>query len=167
MKVTFILLEADLEIKNHKNRIDILYQSLLSILDSPLSKKGYVKIYIQSKNNLIIELSENLRIPRTLERFKKIIIQLLRDRKIKYKDEILMRIVDKIDADGIKVCCSSQGKSFELSDQSYIIYIKMIPRGDDFVENVDLLWSFGDMELAAHVVCSRVCYKFEDFLSLL
>lgn len=167
MKVTFVLTQADLDISTPNNRIDILHQSLLSILDSPLCKEGFTSIYVISRNNIIIAVSEKLRLPRTCARFENIMKDLLKNRSIKSKDEVLMKIVKKIDLDGHrKVCCSAKGTPVAIEDGKYAIYINMIQRGDDYVGPVDLIWRVSHLELTSHVVCSRICAKFEDFLGL-
>ncbi|KAG0435551.1 Ribosomal RNA small subunit methyltransferase NEP1 [Dictyocoela muelleri] len=168
MKIKFILTQADLETKKQSTRIDILHQSLLSILDSPLCKKGFIEIYVISRKNIIIEVSKKIRLPRTCERFKKIINDLLLNKKLKNKNEVLMRIIEKIDFNGYKkICCSVKGDPVEINDGNYAIHVNMIQRGDDYVGNVDLMWRVGNIELTAHVVCSRICAKFEDFLGLI
>lgn len=43
---------------------------LLTILDSPLNKSGHLKVYIHTKNNILIDVNSKLRIPRTYKRFE-------------------------------------------------------------------------------------------------
>jgi rRNA small subunit pseudouridine methyltransferase Nep1 len=64
-------------------RPDILHQEILAILDSPLNKAGLVKIYIQTKKNILIDVNPSIRIPRTYKRFSGLMIQLLHKMKIK------------------------------------------------------------------------------------
>lgn len=52
-----------------ESRPDITHQLLLALLDSPLNKAGLLQIYIQTKKNVLIEVSPHLRIPRTFKRF--------------------------------------------------------------------------------------------------
>ncbi|KDO27013.1 hypothetical protein SPRG_07725 [Saprolegnia parasitica CBS 223.65] len=51
------------------SRPDILHQELMALLDSPLNKAGYLKVYIRSAKNVLIEVSSQMRIPRTYKRF--------------------------------------------------------------------------------------------------
>lgn len=64
-------------------RPDILHQELLTILDSPLNKIGLIKIYIQTKNHILIDVNPSIRIPRTYKRFSGLMVQLLHKMKIK------------------------------------------------------------------------------------
>lgn len=64
-------------------RPDILHQEILAILDSPLNKAGLVKIYIQTKKRILIDVNPSIRIPRTYKRFSGLMVQLLQKMKIK------------------------------------------------------------------------------------
>jgi len=64
-------------------RPDILHQELLALLDSPLNKAGYLKIYIQTKKRVLIDVNPSIRIPRTYKRFSGLMVQLLHKMKIK------------------------------------------------------------------------------------
>lgn len=50
-------------------RPDILHQSMLMLLDSPLNKAGLLKLFIRSERGVLIEVSPQIRIPRTFKRF--------------------------------------------------------------------------------------------------
>lgn len=64
-------------------RPDILHQELLALLDSPLNKAGKLKVYIQTKKNVLIDVHPSIRIPRTYKRFAGLMVQLLHKMKIK------------------------------------------------------------------------------------
>jgi rRNA small subunit pseudouridine methyltransferase Nep1 len=51
------------------SRPDILHQELMAVLDSPLNKAGYLKIYIHSTKGVLIDVSSQMRVPRTYKRF--------------------------------------------------------------------------------------------------
>ena len=42
---------------------------MLTILDSPLNKAGFVKLYIHTDDNVLIEVNPATKIPRTYKRF--------------------------------------------------------------------------------------------------
>ena len=73
--------------KLHKDpsefRPDILHQSLLSLLDSPLNKAGKLSIYITTTSNQVIYVNPATKIPRTYERFAPLMAQLLEKIKIR------------------------------------------------------------------------------------
>ncbi|KAL3897865.1 MAG: hypothetical protein SGCHY_003119 [Lobulomycetales sp.] len=58
-------------------RPDITHQCLLSLLDSPLNKAGFLQIYIHTCQNVLIEVNPHVRIPRTFKRFAGLMVQLL------------------------------------------------------------------------------------------
>jgi rRNA small subunit pseudouridine methyltransferase Nep1 len=64
-------------------RPDILHQELLAIIDSPLNKAGLLKLYIQTKKHVLIDVNPSIRIPRTYKRFAGLMVQLLHKMKIK------------------------------------------------------------------------------------
>ncbi|KAJ6921367.1 ribosomal RNA small subunit methyltransferase nep-1-like [Populus alba x Populus x berolinensis] len=68
--------------RNKKNpadyRPDIIYQALLSILDSPLNKAGRLRaVYVKTDKGVLFEVKPHVRIPRTYKRFAGIMLQLL------------------------------------------------------------------------------------------
>ena len=50
-------------------RPDIVHQVLLALLDSPLNKAGHLRVFMQTKKRVLIEVSPHTRIPRTYKRF--------------------------------------------------------------------------------------------------
>lgn len=63
-------------------RPDIVHQCLLSIFDSEFGSAGRVRVFIYTTRGKTIEVSPNLRPPRTYERFKGLMATLLRDGKV-------------------------------------------------------------------------------------
>jgi rRNA small subunit pseudouridine methyltransferase Nep1 len=76
-------------------RPDILHQELLALLDSPINKAGLLKVYIQTKKNVLIDVNPSIRIPRTYKRFAGLMVQLLHKMKIKAGTEstTLLKVV--------------------------------------------------------------------------
>jgi rRNA small subunit pseudouridine methyltransferase Nep1 len=68
-------------------RPDILHQELLALLDSPLNKSGMLKVYVQTKRRVLIDVHPSIRIPRTYKRFAGLMTQLLHKLKIKAGSE--------------------------------------------------------------------------------
>ena len=64
-------------------RPDIVHQSLLALLDSPLAKAGRLRILINTKKGVIIKVAPTIRLPRTYKRFSGLMAQLLTKMKIK------------------------------------------------------------------------------------
>uniref|UniRef100_A0A2P2M637 Ribosomal RNA small subunit methyltransferase nep-1 n=1 Tax=Rhizophora mucronata TaxID=61149 RepID=A0A2P2M637_RHIMU len=86
--------------KNNRNpadyRPDIVYQALLSILDSPLNKAGRLRaVYVKTDKGVLFEVKPHVRIPRTYKRFAGIMLQLLQKLSITAvgKREKLLRVI--------------------------------------------------------------------------
>ncbi|KAB5519323.1 hypothetical protein DKX38_023642 [Salix brachista] len=86
--------------RNNKNpadyRPDIVYQALLSILDSPLNKAGCLRaVYVKTDKGVLFEVKPYVRIPRTYKRFAGIMLQLLQKLSIAAvgKREKLLRVI--------------------------------------------------------------------------
>ena len=99
------------------SRPDILHQELMALLDSPLNKAGHLKIYIQTTRNVLVEVSPQMRIPRTFKRFSGLMVQLLHTMKIRSTDGnlTLLKVVKNpvtkhLPANCKKFGCSTTGK---------------------------------------------------------
>eukprot|EP00178_Gracilaria_changii_P025937 TRINITY_DN796_c0_g1_i1.p1 TRINITY_DN796_c0_g1~~TRINITY_DN796_c0_g1_i1.p1 ORF type:complete len:387 (-),score=52.46 TRINITY_DN796_c0_g1_i1:197-1357(-) len=64
-------------------RPDITHQCLLTLLDSPLNKEGRLKIYIRTAKNVLIDVHQETRIPRTMKRFSGLMAELLEKLKVR------------------------------------------------------------------------------------
>ncbi|KAG9411518.1 18S rRNA pseudouridine methyltransferase [Aphanomyces cochlioides] len=83
------------------SRPDILHQELMALLDSPLNKAGYLKVFIRSAKGVLIQVSSQMRIPRTYKRFAGLMVQLLHALKIRSSDgktTLLKVIQNPVDA---------------------------------------------------------------------
>uniref|UniRef100_A0A0G4FJ15 Ribosomal RNA small subunit methyltransferase NEP1 n=1 Tax=Chromera velia CCMP2878 TaxID=1169474 RepID=A0A0G4FJ15_9ALVE len=110
-------------------RPDITHQCLMTLLDSPLNKAGRLVIYIHTAKNVVIEVSPQLRVPRTYKRFAGLFVELLQRHKIRAKDgsEILMKVVSGpvskyLPVNGRKIGFSVNGKLVLLRE-----HVKSLP----------------------------------------
>jgi hypothetical protein len=102
-KGDFQLLNCDDHIglirKFHKDpseyRPDIIHQELMTVLDSPLNKAGKVKVLVHTEKNVLFEVSNKTRIPRTFKRFSGLMVQLLHRLKIRSADgrDMLLKVI--------------------------------------------------------------------------
>lgn len=102
-KGDFQLLNCDDHIglirKFHKDpseyRPDIIHQELMTVLDSPLNKAGKVKVIVHTEKNVLFEVSNKTRIPRTFKRFSGLMVQLLHRLKIRSADgrDMLLKVI--------------------------------------------------------------------------
>lgn len=99
----FELLNCDEHLGAHKkagrdpadSRPDITHQLLMALLDSPLNKAGRLRIYMQTKQNVLIEVHASTRIPRTFKRFAGLMVQLLHKLRVRAADssETLLKVI--------------------------------------------------------------------------
>lgn len=93
-----ILLDSNLHNKamfglkdyERRGRPDIVHVSLLYLLDSPLSKEGGLKVYVHTRNDVIIFINPETRIPRNHNRFCGLMEKLLREEKIEADGRTLL-----------------------------------------------------------------------------
>ncbi|RVW34509.1 Ribosomal RNA small subunit methyltransferase mra1 [Vitis vinifera] len=74
----------------------VLWEALLTILDSPLNKAGRLRaVYVRTEKGVLFEVKPHVRIPRTYKRFSGIMLQLLQKLSITAvgKREKLLRVI--------------------------------------------------------------------------
>jgi rRNA small subunit pseudouridine methyltransferase Nep1 len=83
---------AMLSLPNHlrRGRPDIIHQTLLIALDTPLNSEGLLQTFIHTCNDQIIHINSVTRLPRNYERFKGLIEQLLLYGKVPKKGSPLL-----------------------------------------------------------------------------
>ena len=84
------LMEAE-----RRGRPDIVFISLMSMLESPLCKAGLLTIHMHLRDGRIIEVSPEVRLPRNYDRFVGLVEQLLVSGSVPQEGPPLMRIVRK------------------------------------------------------------------------
>eukprot|EP00850_Spirogloea_muscicola_P004958 SM000022S07172 [mRNA] locus=s22:290974:292973:+ [translate_table: standard] len=95
-------------------RPDIVHQTLLSILDSPLNKAGFLKgLYVLTDRNVLIQVNPHIRIPRTFKRFCGLMVQLLQKLSIRATNgpDKLLRVVKQPVTKYLPVGCRRIGLS--------------------------------------------------------
>ncbi|MHA1506612.1 MAG: 16S rRNA methyltransferase [Candidatus Asgardarchaeia archaeon] len=76
-----------------RGRPDIVHRSLLLLMDSPLNQEGFLRVYVHTVRDKVIEFSKVVRIPRTYNRFKGLMAKLLKEGAVP-KDRPLIRVLD-------------------------------------------------------------------------
>ncbi|ELQ75698.1 Protein required for 18S rRNA maturation and 40S ribosome biogenesis [Trachipleistophora hominis] len=153
-------------------RPDITHHILLTIIDSPLYKSNRCKIYVKTVNNILIEINEGTRIPRTTTRFVGLMKDVLRKLKIKDEDKTLMRVVkSKIDfpPGAVKIGMSRKGE--RISKEHFIandvvLYVNAKQRGEDVFDDVDVLMKVSDYELSGAAAVGKAIFFIEDILNV-
>lgn len=77
---------------NRRGRPDIIYHLLAIVMESILNKKGGMRIWIHTRNNLILEISPETRLPKSYNRFVGLMEDLFEKGEIKYEEKTLLKI---------------------------------------------------------------------------
>lgn len=113
------MVEARKRINSAKYRPDILHQSLLILLDSPLNKSGNLRILIETAEKKVITVNPQVRIPRIYSRFTGLIVQLIERHRIyseKERTELMKVSKDPLeghlDSTSVRIGMSQDGENF-------------------------------------------------------
>lgn len=153
-------------------RPDITHHILLTIVDSPLYKSSLCKIYIKTINNILIEINEGTRIPRTFTRFMGLMKDVLKKLKIKSDNKVLMRVVKsklKFPPGTVKIGMSQQGDKIDekfFGADNIALFVNAKQKGEDVFEDVDVLMKVSEFELSGAAAVGKAIYFIEDLLNL-
>ena len=121
----------DLEEGTRRGRPDIIHTTLLCALESILNKKGLLTLYIHTRNDEIIHINPQTRIPRSYNRFCGLMEQLLCEGSIKNLFHLeklpLLSFLETLP--GKKVLMHQEGKEREVFPHMVCI-IGGFPHGD-------------------------------------
>ncbi|MCJ1450614.1 18S rRNA pseudouridine methyltransferase [Mycoblastus sanguinarius] len=160
-------------------RPDITHQCLLTLLDSPVSKAGKLQIYIHTARGVLIEVSPQVRIPRTFKRFAGLMVQLLHRLSIRSasSQEKLFKVIKNPITDHLPPNCRKVTLSFDAEivrvkdyiqdlgrKQSVCVFVGAMAKGnDDFADSFkDDTISISNYSLSASVACGKFCNAVED-----
>lgn len=154
-------------------RPDITHQCLLTLLDSPLNKAGYLQVYIHTARGVLIEVNPTVRIPRTFKRFSGLMVQLLHKLSIRSVNgnEKLLRVIKNPITDHLPINCHKITLSFDAEPVRLGAYLPTIPPThsvavfvgamahgpDNFADHiVDEKIAISGYSLSASVACGKV-----------
>lgn len=166
-----------LENNEKRGRPDILYHILLDVTSSPIFRSGYLKLYVHTINDQVIEISDSLRPPRSYDRFEGLMIQLFREGEvggglIKMKAMRFSDLIDLLNPD-IKIGFSRIGvfKSVESIVREIINYqrptfiIGGFPKGHfnaEVTKCLDRLYSISKFPLDSSTAVNRLLCSLES-----
>jgi rRNA small subunit pseudouridine methyltransferase Nep1 len=81
-----------LDNSDRRGRPDIVFHSLVTLLETPLCKEGLLQVYIHLQDGRIIEMRPDVRLPRNYDRFVGLIEQLLILGRVPSEGESLLQI---------------------------------------------------------------------------
>ncbi|KTW27745.1 hypothetical protein T552_02184 [Pneumocystis carinii B80] len=165
-------------------RPDICHQCLLTLLDSPLNKAGFLQVYIHTTKNVLIEVNPKIRIPRTFKRFSGLMVQLLHKNSIRSVDgkEKLLKVIknpitDHLPPNCKKITFSADAPTVKISeylstlepDQSLCVVIGAMAHGEDnFADSwVDEKISISEYLLSANTATSRIVHSCENLWGII
>ena len=79
---------------NRRGRPDILYHFLMVVMDSILNKKGEMRVFVHTRGDKIIEVSPEVRLPKSYNRFVGVMEDLFEKGTIKTGETTLLRLID-------------------------------------------------------------------------
>ena len=162
-----------------RGRPDITHICLLNALGSPVNKSGNLKLYVHTLNNLIYEISPEIKITRNYNRFKGLMAKLLIEDEIKTETLLLFsrikrnlnELLKSIKSEDI-ILFSSKGElvknHFELFDKNltknYVAIIGCFQKGffsDEILSLSNKIVSISHFSLDAWVAVSKAIGYYE------
>ncbi|MDG6926568.1 MAG: ribosome biogenesis protein [Nitrososphaerota archaeon] len=158
-----------------RGRPDLVHLTLLSVTSTPLYLSGRVKVFIHTRENVVLELKEGTRPPKSYARFRDLARKLLVERPesglIVAHDSTIPELLSKIKTD-LVVGLSTQGR-ISTFDEVAVELLKAVnptvlvggfPKGHFTSETMSwlhLVIRVHPDALDAHVVAARLIYEVE------
>jgi len=165
-----------------ESRPDILHQMMLMALDSPLNKAGLLRLYVRTGKGVLIEVSPQIRIPRTFKRFAGLMVQLLHKLSIraangphKLLKVIKNPITDHIPPNSRIVSMSVQGRLVSVpkfiptlpADVPHVYVAGAFAHGKVEAEYAEECIALSQYPLSGAAALARLCNGYENLLGIL
>jgi rRNA small subunit pseudouridine methyltransferase Nep1 len=162
-----------------RGRPDLVHAALLSVSSTPVYLDGLVKVYVHTFPDVVLEIKEGTRIPKSYLRFRGLVEKALSTRAdtefLQVYDATMQKLVRKVIRPDFVSGLSTQGRSLSLSGLADTLVARKNPcvivggfsRGHfsrGTLELVDELVRIHERPLDAHVVLSRILYEVENRL---
>ena len=179
--------KAMLTLPNHlrRGRPDIIHQTLLIALDTPLNSEGLLQIFIHTCNDQVIHVNPVTRLPRNYERFKGLIEQLLLYGKVPKKGACVLMHLEQGSLSSIirrqkpkAILAFSKFGRFILPQHLYsdfklddviLAVVGAFPRGSlstSLINSATDLIALDKESLTAGTVTSRLIYDYERIFQI-
>src|SRR3989442_116731 len=103
-----------------RGRPDIVYMTLLSVTGTPLYEEGSVKVYVHTRDDVVLEIAERTRLPKSYFRFRNLVEKHLSEKTdselIRIREMNIRELLRKIVKPDIAAGLSTQGKGETLED---------------------------------------------------
>jgi rRNA small subunit pseudouridine methyltransferase Nep1 len=167
-----------------RGRPDIVHFSLLNALETPLCEEGFLRVYVHTVQDLILEFDPGVRLPRNYMRFKGLMEQLFKVGRVPPEGKALVVLRKGSLADlrnelkpDMVIGFSSRGSLKPLHTitsglsclKSVMMVIGCFPHGEFKEENMNLFdscYAIYPKSLNAWVVVARLIYEVEKSIGL-
>ena len=162
-----------------RGRPDIMHFTLLSVLGTPLNKRGLMECYVHTREDKVIVVDPKTRLPKNYDRFLGLIEQLLRFGAVpldaqplmKVKELTLPQLIEDLKPSKV-IGLSTLGSPKPLRDvcegasklPKVMFLIGGFPKGhfsDETLRVTDSLYRIHRESLESWVVASRIVYQWE------
>ncbi|PIK50920.1 putative ribosomal RNA small subunit methyltransferase NEP1 [Apostichopus japonicus] len=156
-------------------RPDIAHQCLLMLFDSPLNRAGLLQVFVHTTRNALIQISPQTRIPRTLDRFSGLMVQLLHKLSIHASDgpQKLMKVIKNPVSSHLPLGCKKYCTSFaakrcvnprELAatNKTVVVVVGAMAHGKLDLDYTEEEVAISQYPLSAALTCAKVCSGFEE-----
>ena len=161
-----------------RGRPDIVHLTLLSICTTPAFYEKQINVKIHTINNKVIDISNNIRLPKSYHRFQGLMEQLFVEKMIRssedgqslmnMEDSDISHLVDGYDQIVGLTTNTSQRTTFEkfskLLTKNSCVIIGGFQKGHFSSDTANILtqeFRIGTSSLEAHLVASRLVYEYE------
>jgi rRNA small subunit pseudouridine methyltransferase Nep1 len=77
---------------DRRGRPDIVFHSLVTLLETPLCKEGLLRVYLHLQDERVVEINPEVRLPRNYDRFVGLVEQLLIEKRVPVEGDPLMEV---------------------------------------------------------------------------
>jgi rRNA small subunit pseudouridine methyltransferase Nep1 len=167
-----------------RGRPDIVHFALLEALGTPLNKEGYLRIYVHTINNHVVQVNPEVRLPKNYTRFAGLFEQLFQLRRIPPAGPALLllerknldQLLQDIECNYV-VAFSTKGSPGKLDETMQKLHARERPAvliggfahghfSETTAKLADEIVCIDPEMLEAGVVTSRVIYDYERAISL-
>ncbi|NJE30901.1 16S rRNA methyltransferase [Thermococcus sp. 18S1] len=158
-----------------RGRPDIVHICLLNALESIANKKGLLRVYVHTRNDEVIYIKPETRIPRNYNRFVGLMESLFRNRAVpkdlellRIEEKSLEELVEELNPDGVFVM-HEEGKPTKPKDfgkilgglKNPLVIVGGFPHGDFRSETPGEKISIYEAPLMAWTVVNEIIINFE------
>jgi rRNA small subunit pseudouridine methyltransferase Nep1 len=162
---------------SRRGRPDIVHRCVLSALDSWANQRGKLHCYIHTRDDYVIWMNPETRLPRQYHRFVGLMEQLMKQKKITHSDEVLLsferktlkQLLEEIDGEQFLLWEKAEKTSLldafkQVKENRITIVIGGFPHGDFHQARnlIDHTISFEENSFSASYLLAKSIFSFEQ-----